>query len=129
MHTNMNSVSAMGKGPDDGALVPDGARPGGIAAADVDALLHHIVRSTHEVVDHLAERAAPALRRLTAGIPGSSGGVGDGLGDNLGEGAQRLAAGLDDLLVQSRDVVRKHPVAFLAAALAAGIVINRIRAR
>lgn len=85
--------------------------------ADVDAILDHIVRSTHEVVDRLAEKAAPALRRLTSGS-----------GDSHVSGAD-LGTSLDSWWKQYGSVIKDHPVAVLAAAVAAGVLINRIRTR
>jgi hypothetical protein len=75
------------------------------------------VRSTHEVVDRLAEKAAPALRRLSSGS-----------GDAEGAGAD-FGAGLDGWWRQYGSVIKDHPVAVLAAAVAAGVLISRIRTR
>lgn len=85
----------------------------------MDALLDHIVRSTHEVVDRLAETAAPALRRLTSGPQDAS--------DYLN--VDTVRTGLDDWLGRHRHAIRDHPVAVLAGVVAAGVLISWIRAR
>lgn len=118
MFESSQSASAGVTEPDGAAPAQAGHRPEG-SPSDIDALLDHIVRSTHEVVDRLAETAAPALRRLTSEPQDRS--------DYLS--ADTLRTGLDDWLERYRHAIRDHPVAVLAGVVAAGVLISRIRAR
>jgi ElaB/YqjD/DUF883 family membrane-anchored ribosome-binding protein len=118
-----NSYASRSDGPE--------SRPA--VSQEIDSLLQYLVDRAHEAVDRLAERAAPALGQFA---------------ENLVQGAEQigLAGGSDDdarlpdeagrsLAMRSRSaggylgMVRQHPMAALALAVAAGIVIRQMRTR
>jgi ElaB/YqjD/DUF883 family membrane-anchored ribosome-binding protein len=81
-------------------------------------VMERVVKGAHETIDRLAEHAAPHVQRVQ---------------DNVSDANAVLHERADQALELSaewvealRCTVRDHPVAALAAALAAGVVIARL---
>ena len=94
---------------------PDADGPTSTAAAPT---VGRLAESAHKVVDELAGKAGPAVERLRAGVAGAV--------DSMGRTAQDLAGTRDEWMESCRQTVREHPVAAIAAALAAGYLLARL---
>jgi ElaB/YqjD/DUF883 family membrane-anchored ribosome-binding protein len=77
-----------------------------------------MAESAHKVVDELAGRAGPAVERLRSGVSGAV--------DSMGRTVHDLADSGDEWVESCRQTVREHPVAAIAAALAAGYLLARL---
>jgi hypothetical protein len=124
---------------------PDDSRSA--LSQELDPLFRYLVERAHEAVDRVAERAAPTLAQLgealLARVEGAAAASGDQdefeshppksllsaalVGDrSYGGHRPGRARGLTQ---QSLGLVREHPVAVLAVAVAAGYLLRQIRAR
>lgn len=84
----------------------------------VDEVLERVRRGAHDAIDGLADRVAPHAQRLDAEI-------GDAR-QTLTDGTGQLSDVRDQWMDLARQVVRDHPLATLAAALALGMLISRV---
>lgn len=84
----------------------------------VDDVLERVRRGAHEAIDGVADRVAPHAQRLDAD-------VGDAR-DTLNDSTRQLADVRDQWMDLARQIVRDHPLATLAAALAVGMLISRV---
>lgn len=96
---------------------PDTPQATSGAAASPPAV-DRIAESAHKVVDELAGKAGPAVERLRAGMSTAV--------DSMGRKAHDLAGTGDEWIESCRQTVREHPVAAIAAALAAGYLLARL---
>jgi hypothetical protein len=133
MDTTSKPVAADAVDPVPAAPAATEGRAHTAASEELDKLFEFLVQQAHSAVDRLAERAAPALGPLGSGlaIAGELTGRRSGTDDDGGilPGVANLPASAEELAEQYYELVRKHPVASLAAAVAAGIVLGQIRAR
>jgi ElaB/YqjD/DUF883 family membrane-anchored ribosome-binding protein len=83
-----------------------------------DDMVNRAAETAHRAVDRVAEKATPAVERLRSGVNEATH-VLQARADQLGEVQERWVA-------ESRDYVREHPFASLAAALAAGMLLARL---
>jgi len=90
-----------------------------VASGHASTLVDRVARSAHETIDHLAERAVPQARRLEAGVAEAN-----TLLQQRAAQAQELSAEWVDTL---RATVREHPLATLAAGVALGMLVSRLR--
>lgn len=86
-----------------------------------EALLDRAVQGAHETVDRLAESAAPAVERLSAGL--------DQAGSVLNERADEISALQREWTAALRDAVREHPIAAVLTAAAVGVLLGKIVSR
>jgi len=101
--------------PSSGNPPQDPSAPTGQAAHLVD----RVAKSAHDTIDHLAERAVPPAQRIEAGVAEA----GTALQQRAAQ-AQELSAEWADTL---RTAVREHPLATLAAGVALGMLVSRMR--
>jgi ElaB/YqjD/DUF883 family membrane-anchored ribosome-binding protein len=119
---------------DDDLLLPDrGNRPLKDGAASFahagngmhdprpDNLLDRVVQGAHETIDRLADSAAPHVQRLQQGMASAS--------DSLHERADLARETGDEWAESLRGTVRDNPLAAVAAALVAGVLIARLTQR
>ena len=81
-------------------------------------LLERVVQGAHDTIDHLAERVAPHAQRVEESVASAK----ELLHERV-DGARELSQEWVDSL---RSTVREHPLAALAAAVAAGMLIARL---
>lgn len=81
-------------------------------------LLNDAVQGTHETIDRLADRAAPAVRQLGDSVAQA--------GETLQANAALLREKRDQWAEGARNTVRSNPLAAVAAAAAVGAIIARI---
>ncbi|NML13551.1 hypothetical protein [Azohydromonas caseinilytica] len=82
------------------------------------ASMDRMVQSAHEAVDRLAEKAAPALERLRSTMGSAT--------EKLPMSKDELSAMQEEWVTSLRDTVREHPIASLAVAAAAGVLLSRM---
>ncbi len=90
----------------------------GTPPATQPPLMDRVVKGAHETIDKLAESAAPHVQQMQESV----GGVNTMLHERADQ-ARELGAEWAEAL---RSTVREHPMAALATALAAGLVIARL---
>jgi hypothetical protein len=105
---------------DRGVRVPDTSMLPGSEKAPPAAvgLLKNAVLASHETIDRLADRAAPAVRQLGESVAAA--------GETLHAKTDQLREKRDEWADGMRSTVRSNPLAAVAAALALGAVIARI---
>lgn len=108
MSNNDNATSTPG------LLNADGTR-------NTPDLLGRVVQGAHDTIDRLAETAAPHVQRLQNGVNDVSETV-HARGEQLRETGDEWAESL-------RNTVRENPLAALAVALAAGMLVARLTRR
>ena len=97
---------------------------GGASPAPVDAsspsneMLDRVVQSAHEAIDRLADTAAPHVQRLQQGMATAS--------EALQGRAEQARDTGDEWAEALRTTVRDNPLAAVAAALVAGVIIARL---
>ena len=96
----------------------DTASNGATPPAAQPPLMERVVQGAHETIDRLAERAAPHVQQLQDSVSETN----TMLHERVDQ-ARELGAEWTETL---RSTVREHPVAALATALAAGVLIARL---
>ena len=107
-------------GRDSNSPAPDTStlpQPDGLAPPAVD-LLYRAVQQAHDTIDHLADSAAPTVRKLGERVAGAE--------ESLHAQARQLRETGDAWTESLRDTVRDSPLVALAAALALGALISYI---
>lgn len=99
----------MGSGVDSGTSATSGS------GSDV---MSRVVRSAHDTIDRLADRAAPHVRRVQEGVSGS--------GEKMHEELDHWRETSDEWVESVRETVREHPIGALATAVLAGMLIARL---
>ena len=84
-------------------------------------LLDRVVQCAHEAIDRLADSATPHLQRLQQGVASAS--------DAAHARADETKELGDEWVESLCGTVREHPLAALATALAAGLLIDRLAQR
>ena len=108
-------AAGMSAAADDGSFrAPDSATAG---AASGD-LMRRVVQGAHATIDRLADTAAPAVSRLQESVSGA--------GDRLHAGADHMREVGDEWAESLRSTVRENPIASIAIALAAGVLIAKL---
>jgi ElaB/YqjD/DUF883 family membrane-anchored ribosome-binding protein len=97
------------------SMRPEPPKP---APAVVD-LMQRAVQGAHQTIDRLADKAAPAVQKLGAGMADA--------GDALQAKSDQLVDTRDEWAESLRSTVRAHPLMALAAALAIGALVARIK--
>ena len=80
--------------------------------------MNRVVQGAHQAVDRIAERAAPVVERLKSHMSGAS--------DSMHTSVEQWSAMQDEWVETARTTVREHPIASLAAAVAAGVVLSKL---
>jgi ElaB/YqjD/DUF883 family membrane-anchored ribosome-binding protein len=80
--------------------------------------MDRMVQSAHEAVDRLAEKAGPALEKLRSTMGSAT--------EKLPMSKDELSAMQQEWVASARDVVREHPLASVAVAVAAGVLLSRM---
>jgi ElaB/YqjD/DUF883 family membrane-anchored ribosome-binding protein len=93
------------------------AMPGG-SSAQGGASMDRMVQSAHEAVDRFAEKAAPALEKLRSTMGSAT--------EKLPMSRDELSAMQEEWVSSLRETVREHPLASLAVAAAAGVLLSRM---
>lgn len=110
--TDLGSTTAMPVA--NTSMRPEPPKP---APAVVD-LMQRAVQGAHETIDRLADRAAPTVQKLGAGMSDA--------GDALQAKSDQLVDTRDEWAESLRCTVRANPLMTLAAALAIGALVARI---
>lgn len=87
-------------------------------AGSAETAAERIVQGAHDAVDRVAGKALPAMARARAGVDEAAGA--------LRERGRQLGGMQAELTADAREQVRAHPLAALAAAFAAGVVVARL---
>jgi ElaB/YqjD/DUF883 family membrane-anchored ribosome-binding protein len=87
------------------------------SAASSDTV-NRVVQGAHQAVDRIAERAAPVVERLKSSMSGAS--------DSMHTSVEQWNAMQEEWVETARTTVREHPIASLAAAVAAGVVLSKL---
>jgi ElaB/YqjD/DUF883 family membrane-anchored ribosome-binding protein len=101
--------------------LPADTGPAAGPSATSDDLMRRVVQGAHATIDRLADTAAPAVSRLQEGVHVA--------GDKLHAGAEHARELGDEWTESLRTTVREHPLASVAVALAAGVLIARLSSR
>lgn len=91
------------------------------AAAPADDAMERAVQNVHAIIDRVAETAGPAIDRLLSGVNNATETL-QSSADDFGEMQERWIESL-------RGTVRDHPLASIAVAVAAGVLLSRLTAR
>lgn len=108
-------AAAMAESGLSGSTAP--TTPGAGTGAE-GSTLDRVVQGAHDALDRAAERARPAVDKLRGTL-----GSGESL---LGERVDEWKAMQEQYLTQFRGFVREHPVATVAGALVAGVLLSRL---
>jgi ElaB/YqjD/DUF883 family membrane-anchored ribosome-binding protein len=95
-----------------------GGGNGGPTAASTDPTMSRVVQGAHDVVDRLAEKAAPVVDKLKSRMSGA--------GESLRGNADQLSQMQEEWIATARTCVRDHPLASVAVAVAAGMVLSKL---
>jgi ElaB/YqjD/DUF883 family membrane-anchored ribosome-binding protein len=107
---------------DNGTPSPStGTFPSPVTGADTGGKLDRTAQAAHEKVDQLADKAEPVRERLHEGV--------DSAVTAVKFQVERLDRLQDAWITGARDCVREHPLASVAAAVAAGMLIERLSRR
>ncbi len=112
------SEGSLGSNADDGTS--SAARRGELSG-QASEFLGGVVQGTHRAIDRAAEGAAPHIQRLQEGLALAS--------DTLHQRADQVRELGDEWSESLRGTVRDHPLAALATAVVAGILIARLTQR
>lgn len=85
-----------------------------------DDFVKRIVEGAHAAIDKLADAAGPTVDRIAQALSNPSGKA----SSLMGQAGDRKDAWISDV----RDIVREHPIAAIAVALAAGAVYVKLTA-
>lgn len=96
--------------------VPTPSAPASATAAN--DMLNKVVQGAHQTIDRLAERAAPAVQRLSEGVHNAN--------DSLHQRADDLRELGGEWTESLRSTVREHPLAAVATAVAIGLLVARL---
>jgi ElaB/YqjD/DUF883 family membrane-anchored ribosome-binding protein len=103
---------------DSSTLSAEGTSSGEHQQGDV---MSRVVQGAHATIDRVADSAAPHVQRLQQGMASAS----DSLHERSGQAREMGEEWTESL----RDTVRANPLAAVAAALVAGLVIARLTDR
>ena len=98
-----------------GGMSSAGGMGGTGAGSDV---MSRVVRTAHDTIDRLADRAEPIVRRMQDGVSGST--------DKMGGQVDQWRETGDEWAESVRETVREHPIGALATAVVAGMLIARL---
>ena len=88
------------------------------ARTETPPLMDRVVRSAHETVDMLADKAKPQLQRLQEGAGSAS--------DSLNARVDQARELSDEWVDALRTTVRENPLAAIGTALAIGLIVARL---
>jgi ElaB/YqjD/DUF883 family membrane-anchored ribosome-binding protein len=109
-------AQGMSSAADDGSYkAPDTGPAAGAAGGD---LMRRVVQGAHATIDRLADTAAPAVSRLQDSVSGAGG--------KLQSGADHVREMGDEWAESLRTTVRENPIASVAVALAAGMLLAKL---
>ena len=103
---------------DSNILNTDTASNGATPPAAQTPLMERVVQGAHDTIDRLAEHAAPHVQQMQESVSEANTKL-----HERADQARELGAEWTETL---RSTVREHPVAALATALAAGLLIARL---
>lgn len=88
------------------------------SSASTDDTIARVKQGAHDAVDRLAERAGPAVERMRSSM------------NQMSESARAKAAQFGEMEEQwvenARSTVREHPIASVAVAVAAGVILSKL---
>jgi ElaB/YqjD/DUF883 family membrane-anchored ribosome-binding protein len=116
-----STTSPPGLAPDTADKAPAGTAPQSDAqrAEDARRLSERVAQNAHALVDRTVEKLAPAVDRLKSRASEVNTAIHNSA-DQLGELQERWAE-------ESRTSIRSHPLTWVAAAFAVGMVIGRMQ--
>lgn len=97
---------------------PLGSNGGVGATGSTDNTVDRVAQSAHQTVDRLAEKAAPAIDKLRTRMSGAN--------ESLKAQADQLRQMQGEWTESARACVRENPIASVAVALAAGVLLSKI---
>jgi ElaB/YqjD/DUF883 family membrane-anchored ribosome-binding protein len=114
----MSSSTGAAASPFPTAAQMQGQGAGSVAAGGGSDVMSKVVRTAHDTIDRLADRAAPHVRRVQEGVSGSS--------DKMHEQVDHWRETSDEWAESLRETVREHPIGAIATAVVAGMLIARL---
>lgn len=109
-------AEGMSTAADDGTYkAPDTGPAAGPGGGD---LMRRVVQGAHATIDRLADTAAPVVGRLQDSVSGA--------GSKLQNSADHVREMGDEWAESLRTTVRENPIASVAVALAAGMLIAKL---
>lgn len=90
----------------------------GTTSIPTDNSVDRIAQSAHQTVDRLAEKAAPALDKLRTKVTDAN--------ESLKLQAEQLKHLQSEWTESARTAVRENPIAAVAVAMAAGVLISKL---
>lgn len=90
----------------------------GSAASTVDNTVDRVAQTAHQTVDRLAEKAGPAVDRIRTRVADAN--------ETLKAQADQLKQMQSEWTESARTCVRDHPMASIAVAVAAGVLLSKI---
>ena len=114
------TVAPMWQGLNEPLPMPDTSMlpPADQPASTADALLKRAVQGAHTTLDRLADSIAPTVRQIGESVAGAE--------DALQMKTDEFRETRDQWSEALRIMVRNHPLASLAGALALGVLLTRI---
>ena len=80
--------------------------------------MSRVAQTAHDAVDRIAEKAAPAIERMRSSVSGVS--------DTVQARAEQFGELEEQWMENCRQTVREHPIASVAVALAAGVLLSKM---
>ncbi len=96
------------------SLGPDNGRGYTSTGEAIDKM----ARSAHDAVDRIAAKAGPTVERVKSGVGSMS--------ESMHQRGEQLSAMQEEWLESCRSTVREHPIATVAVAVAAGMVLAKM---
>lgn len=115
--TPMGSTSGMSSS-DMSTGMPTGVSSAGMDTSQVHGTVDRAARAAHDTVDRLASQAGPAMERMRAMAADAQERMRQKYGD--------LGAMEEEWVTMARTCVRDHPLASVAVAVVAGMLISRM---
>lgn len=96
----------------------NGGLGAGSGTSTTNPSVDRVAQSAHQTVDRLAEKAAPAIDKLRTTMSGAN--------ESLKAQADQLKQMQSEWTESARTAVRENPIAAVAVAVAAGVLISKI---
>lgn len=96
----------------------DNGMRSGLETGSTHDTVNRLKQSAHDTVDRIADKAAPAVDRMRSSV--------SDMKDSMHARGEQLNAMQEQWLESCRSTVREHPVATVAVAVVAGMLLSKI---
>jgi ElaB/YqjD/DUF883 family membrane-anchored ribosome-binding protein len=100
------------------SYMSDNGMRSGLESGSTHETVNRLKQSAHETVDRIADKAAPAVDRMRSGM--------HDVKDSMQARGEQLSAMQEQWLESCRSTVREHPIATVAVAVVAGMLLSKI---